>query len=105
MAEPWTTRESKPTDASKIPEGDYVLVPEGYFLMGCEMGRDEERPVHRVWVDAFEMAVFQVRNREWTLFLEATGHPEPPNWNHPDFKHPDQPRSRKDFKTQQTTCK
>ncbi len=91
MAEPWTTRESKPTGASKIPQGDYVLVPEGYFLMGCEVGRDEERPVHRVWVDAFEMAVFQVRNREWALFLEATGHPEPPNRNHPDFNHPDQP--------------
>ncbi len=59
--------------------------------MGCEEGRDEERPVHRVWVDAFEMAVFQVRNRDFALFLEATGHPAPPYWNDPDFSHPDHP--------------
>ncbi len=59
--------------------------------MGCEEGRDEERPVHRVWVDAFEMAVFQVRNRDYALFLEATGHPAPPHWDDPNFNHPDQP--------------
>ncbi len=59
--------------------------------MGCEEGRDEERPVHRVWVDAFEMAIFQVRNRDFAIFMEATGHPAPPNWNDPDFNHPDQP--------------
>ncbi len=59
--------------------------------MGCEQGQDDERPVHRVWVDAFEMAVFQARNRDFRLFLDATGHPLPPNWNEPDFCHPDQP--------------
>lgn len=76
---------------SKLQEPDCVLVPEGDFMMGCEAGRDEERPVHQVWVDAFEMAVFQVRNRDCALFLEATGHPAPPFWNDPDFNHPDQP--------------
>jgi len=34
-----------------------ALIPAGWFMMGCETGRDEEKPVHRVWVDAFEMAV------------------------------------------------
>ncbi len=59
--------------------------------MGCEQGQDDERPVHRVWVYALEMAVFQVRNRDFQLFLDATGHPLPPNWSEPDFRHPDQP--------------
>ncbi len=68
-----------------------VLIPAGHFLMGCERGRDEERPVHRVSVDAFEIAVVQVRNREWAFFLEATGHPPPAHWRDPDFSHPDQP--------------
>jgi sulfatase modifying factor 1 len=59
--------------------------------MGCETGQEAERPVHRVWVDAFEMAIYQVRNWEFARFLEATGHPAPPCWNGPDFNHPDHP--------------
>ena len=68
-----------------------VPVRAGNFLMGCEQGRDEERPVHRVWVDEFLLAVFPVRNRDYRAFLESTGHPPPPFWNHPDFLHPEQP--------------
>ena len=60
-------------------------------MMGCEKGQDEERPVHRVWVDAFEMSVYQVRNRDYAVFLEIAGHPEPKHWTDPDFNHPDQP--------------
>ena len=30
--------------------------------MGCETGRDDEKPAHRVWVDAFEIAAHQVTN-------------------------------------------
>jgi iron(II)-dependent oxidoreductase len=59
--------------------------------MGCDEGRDEEQPVHRVRIDAFEMAVFQVRNCDFALFLQATGHSAPPQWNDPDFNHPLQP--------------
>ncbi len=77
--------------AGKVFEPRCVLIPAGEFLMGSEEGQDEERPVHRVWVDAFEMAVHQVRHRDCALFMEATGHPAPPYWTHPDFNHPDQP--------------
>lgn len=59
--------------------------------MGCDEGRDEERPAHRVWVDAFEMAVFQVRNCDFAVFMQATGHSPPPHWNDADFNHPLQP--------------
>jgi len=76
---------------SKVSEPRLVVIPEGYFLMGSDRGQDEERPIHRVWVDAFEMAVFQVRNRDYLVFLEATGHPLPKHWDDPDFSHPDQP--------------
>jgi len=59
--------------------------------MGCEQGRDEERPVHRVWVDDFLLGVYPVRNRDYRQFLEATGHLQPPFWNHAEFSHPEQP--------------
>jgi sulfatase modifying factor 1 len=68
-----------------------AAIPAGHFQMGCEQGRDEEQPVHRVWVDSLEMAVYQVRNRDFARFLEASGTPAPPQWNDPHLNHPDQP--------------
>ena len=76
------------------PRGEvplFVAIPGGSFLMGCEQGRDEEQPVHRVRVDGFFMAVFPVRNRDYRVFLDATGHPPPPFWEDANFNHPDQP--------------
>ncbi len=61
-------------------------IPGGWFPMGCETGRDEERPVHRVRVDAFEIGVFQVTNRDWTAYLEATRHSPPPTWGSAGFR-------------------
>jgi formylglycine-generating enzyme required for sulfatase activity len=68
-----------------------VLIPAGWFLMGSETGQDNERPVHRVWVDAFYLAACQVTNREYAQFLQATATQPPPLWNDSKFSHPDQP--------------
>ena len=68
-----------------------AVVPAGEFLMGCEQGRDEERPAHRVWVDAFEMSIYQARNRDFAEFMQATGHPAPPNWGQVGFDDPGHP--------------
>ena len=68
-----------------------VHIPEGWFLMGSEQGQDNERPVHRVWVDAFQLAACQVANLEYESFLRATGTQTPPLWHDPNFSHPRQP--------------
>ena len=69
-----------------------VAIPAGWFLMGSPegQGQAEERPVHRVWADAFEMGRCQVTNREYARFLEATGRRPPPFWNQPEFCAPEQ---------------
>jgi len=59
--------------------------------MGSEVGQENERPVHRVWVDAFYFAERQVTNAEYTVFLVATETPVPPLWNDVNFSHPEQP--------------
>ncbi len=59
--------------------------------MGCDDGRDDERPAHRVWVDAFEIGVCQVTNAEYARFLDVTDHPPPPWWKDPSFNGPAQP--------------
>jgi formylglycine-generating enzyme required for sulfatase activity len=60
--------------------GAWASIPAGSFLMGSEEGYAEERPVHRVWVDAFDLAVFPVTQREYTAFLRATDHHPPREW-------------------------
>ncbi len=49
-----------------------VRIPEQWFCMGCETGRDDEKPAHRVWVDSFELAAYQVTNAEYQCVLGAT---------------------------------
>src|SRR6185295_17621801 len=58
-----------PTARIEIIEPVVASIPEGWFRMGCETGRDDEKPVHRVWVDAFELATCQVTNEEYACFL------------------------------------
>lgn len=68
-----------------------IPIPAGWFTMGCETGRDDEKPTHRVWVDAFEIASHQTTRAEYAQFLAATGRAAPPFWREPQFQAPDQP--------------
>jgi formylglycine-generating enzyme len=74
-----------------ILEPIMVRVPEGWFEMGCATGRDDEKPVHRVWVDVFEMGAYQVTNEEYRCFVAATGASEPMNWKGENFDDPRMP--------------
>ena len=68
-----------------------VSIPAGRFLMGSEAGQDCERPIHRVWIDAFLLGATQVTNARYAPFLHATGALPPPFWEDPNFSHPQQP--------------
>ena len=59
--------------------------------MGCDAGQDNEKPVHRVWVDEFLLASCQVTNAEYAHFLRGTTSPPPPFWSDSAFNHPEQP--------------
>ena len=76
---------------SAVPSPCMVRVPEGWFWMGSNSGRDNERPVHRVSIDAFLLAACQVTNAEYACYLHATQAAPPPHWNDPNFNHPEQP--------------
>ncbi len=68
-----------------------VCIPAGWFLMGCDAGQDNERPVHRMWVDEFLLAACQVKNADYERFLRGTASLPPPLWSDPAFSHPEQP--------------
>ena len=58
----------------------FVKIPEGWFQMGSDDGADDERPVHRVWVDEFELAVYPVTCGAYAEFVRATSHELPRDW-------------------------
>ena len=60
--------------------GPFAAIPEGWFQMGSDDGADDERPVHRVWVDAFELAIYPVTRGEYEAFMKATAHEAPRDW-------------------------
>lgn len=64
-----------------MPDAVFARIPNGWFLMGGDEGADDEGPVHRVWVDAFELAVHPVTRQQDQAFLRATGHAWPRDWS------------------------
>jgi len=42
--------------------------------MGSERGEEDERPVRRVFVEAFEIDKYEVTNEDFARFVEATGY-------------------------------
>lgn len=84
-------RQLSSTTRLEFTEPRMAQIPAGWFWMGSESGQENERPVHRVWVEAFELGVFQVTNEEYGQFLAATGHRKPLHWDEPDFSRAGQP--------------
>jgi len=72
-------------------EPQLVPILAGSFLMGSNEGQDNERPIHRVSIDAFLLAVHQVTNEDYARFLRATGKLPPPFWRDANLSHPHQP--------------
>ena len=70
---------------------EFVPITGGWFTMGTDLGQDDERPPHRVFVDPFELAVCPVTRAEYGWFLDATGHEQPRDWSEPLFAAPDLP--------------
>lgn len=70
---------------------DLVHIPAGTFTMGDARGRDDERPEHRVWVDAFDIARYAVSNEDYARFLRDTGHHVPGAWRDSMLNGPRQP--------------
>jgi formylglycine-generating enzyme required for sulfatase activity len=69
----------------------FERIPGGRFQMGSETGQDDERPVHEVEVDGFEMSVFPVTRAEYAAFVDATGRDAPRDWDEPLFAGADLP--------------
>ena len=55
---------------------EMVVIPAGSFWMGCVSGRDcgyNDRPVHQVQIESFELGKYEVTFEEYDQFTAATG--------------------------------
>lgn len=59
--------------------------------MGSDEGQEDERPIHQVWVDGFELAVYPVTRAEYGAFLDDRRHEPPREWSRAEFSAPDLP--------------
>lgn len=53
---------------------DMVYVEGGWFEMGSNDGKNEEKPVHRVYVDRFYVDKYEVTVSQFKKFVDATGY-------------------------------
>jgi formylglycine-generating enzyme len=65
-----------------------ALVPAGWFVMGRDNGGLDERPEHRVYVDAFYMAETEVTIWEYLACVHAGQCRMPDWWNRNYFEEP-----------------
>src|SRR5262245_55211307 len=70
---------------------DLVAVAGGTVMMGDNEGRPDERPAHRVHLDAFLAARRPVTNAEYAVFLESTGRSPTPFEGDARFAEPNKP--------------
>ena len=68
--------QKSPTESSpsafqrKIPGSiTFVSIPAGSFLMGSDDGPEDEKPVHSVSLDAFEMSATKITNEQYCAYL------------------------------------
>ena len=70
-------RRGQPRARERLPyEPEMLVIPGGRFRMGCVSGRgcyDDERPVHVVRVESFELGKYEVTFGEYDRFTATTG--------------------------------
>jgi formylglycine-generating enzyme required for sulfatase activity len=59
---------------------DMVLVPAGEFSMGSPEGDPDEKPAHKVLINAFFMDKYEVTVKQYAAFLQESGGDRPSEW-------------------------
>src|SRR5262249_45730102 len=64
---------------------EMILLPAGAFEMGNRHGREEEKPVHKVWIDAFLVDRHEVTQAEYEKLGQVEAFPNPSHFKGPDL--------------------
>ena len=74
----------RPSPSADVDDEGRVLIPAGPFNLGTDNTRaayDNERPQHRVTLDAFEIDRYPVTVRRYAQFIDADGYQQRDWWN------------------------
>jgi formylglycine-generating enzyme required for sulfatase activity len=83
-------------------------VPAGDFWVGVDgmMGLEDERPRHKVWLDAFSLDRYEVTTKHYARFLAATGRQAPWQWESVNLDiHGDRPVIGVDWTDAEAYCR
>lgn len=70
------------SDNNELIEPPMVTIPSGTFIMGSDVGNDNERPAHQVKMKGFMMGKYEVTIAEFKRFVAATNYPMPDSCVH-----------------------
>jgi formylglycine-generating enzyme required for sulfatase activity len=87
-------KKSKALDLTASTETPTVEIPAGEFTMGLDgmQALEDERPQHRVWLQAFFIDLHEVTTGQYASFLAATNRAVPWQWDTIDLtRHHDRP--------------
>ena len=61
------------TNTKTSEDGNMVVIPAGWFIMGSDMGEFNEKPAHEVYLDTFEIDRYEVSAKDFAQFLSEKG--------------------------------
>jgi iron(II)-dependent oxidoreductase len=65
---------------ASLPLDTMILIPAGEYLIGDDEGLPDQKPAHKVKLDAFFIDAYEVTNSQYAKFLEDSGHRLPLFW-------------------------
>jgi formylglycine-generating enzyme required for sulfatase activity len=75
-------RKQRAVPSSSPAEVPMAVIPEGTFGMGSDSRQalEDERPKHEVWLDRFEIDLYEVTTGHYAAFLAVDERPAPWQW-------------------------
>ncbi len=77
----WLVATGYEAELAEALDRSMIRIPAGEFLRGSNTGRETERPLESIYLDAFGLDRYEVTNAQYRRFVRATGHRAPRYWS------------------------
>jgi formylglycine-generating enzyme required for sulfatase activity len=101
-------RKYKTLEPASVADAPMIEIPAGEFTMGFDgtQALEDERPAHRVWLDAYSMDQYEVTTAHYAVFLASEKRSPPWQWDQVDLsKHGERPVIGVDWADAEAYCR